>query len=126
MEEKNLRLLKVEIPLHLEGEGGFSCRGNHWTDKTLRKASSDLEDFDLPLCGITMDYNPWTLSIFTSVLYHIKRIEDADLNYPILLDPTGTIIDGWHRIAKAILKGDLTITARRLKVMPEVDSTYDD
>ena len=62
------------------------------------------------------------MSNFTWILYHIKRIEKADLNYPILLDPDGCIIDGWHRIAKAVLNEDLTIKAKRLQIMPEPDS----
>lgn len=122
MEEKNLRLFKVSIPKHLDGEGGWHQNKKHWSTKTLREASVNLEEFDIPLCAIDLDTSPWTMSNFLYILYHIKRIEDSDLNYPILQDPTGCIIDGWHRIAKAILNGDTTIKAKRLNVMPEYDS----
>ena len=39
--------------------------------------------------------------------------------------PSGFIADGWHRIAKAILRGDETIKCVRLKTMPEPDSIED-
>lgn len=40
-----------------------------------------------------------------------KRIKKADLDYPILLDKDGKIKDGYHRLAKAFLKGHKTIDA---------------
>ena len=62
---------------------------------------------------------PYTyVSLF---LYHAKRIEECDLKYPIILDPAGSIIDGWHRVVKAILKGKTEIKAFKLIVMPEPD-----
>jgi len=39
------------------------------------------------------------------------RIHDADLTYPIIVSKDGTIIDGYHRLAKAVLSGVKTIKA---------------
>lgn len=42
---------------------------------------------------------------------NIGRIRDADLSYPIFLTGKGQIIDGYHRVLKAIQKGEKTIKA---------------
>lgn len=84
----------------------------------LIKAAEDLEEFDLPLAGVNMNH-AICQSTLTSFLYHLKRVENADLKYPVIIDSVGYICDGWHRVAKAILEGKTTIKAKRLEVMPE-------
>lgn len=126
MEEIKLKIPPVEIPKHYEGEGGFNGGGKHWDSATLWEASKDLEEFDLPLIALNLDIQPWSITNFRWLLYHIKRIESCDLKYPVLLDPDGCIADGYHRIAKAILNGDLTIKAKRFSIMPEPDRTETD
>lgn len=58
-----------------------------------------------------------------NVLAHTRLILDADTSYPILLGPDGRVIDGMHRIARALLSGAPTLTAARLPVMPPPDYT---
>ena len=111
----------VQIPIHLDGEGGWEIDNKWWSTNTIRKSIIGLEEFELPLMGIDMSTLPWHLPNFTWILYHIKRIQKANLKHPIVLDPNGQIIDGWHRIAKAVLLGRESIKAVRLNVMPEVD-----
>lgn len=114
----------VEIPEHLEGAGGYNTEKNGWDDATLRDAAKGLEEFKLPLIGIDINNMPWRLSNIGSFLYHAKRVEECSLDYPIILGPLGEIIDGWHRIAKAILSGKETIKAVRLVQMPQPDETF--
>ena len=45
----------------------------------------------------------------------------ADLSYPIILGPTGNVLDGVHRVAKAMLAGQTTVRAVRLPAMPPPD-----
>ena len=84
----------------------------------LIKAAEDLEEFDLPLYAVNMNHAICQANL-TSFLFHLKRVEKADLSYPVILDSSGYICDGWHRVAKAILQGRTTIKAKRLLVMPE-------
>jgi hypothetical protein len=35
---------------------------------------------------------------------HIRRIEEADLSFPIILSASGAVMDGMHRCAKALLE----------------------
>lgn len=44
---------------------------------------------------------------------HMKRIQEADLSYPIILHPEGHIMDGYHRLCKAYMLGHTHIAAKR-------------
>ena len=56
-----------------------------------------------------------------NVVGHMALIEAADLNYPIILAANGDVMDGRHRVAKAILAGKATIEAVRFTNDPEPD-----
>jgi hypothetical protein len=53
-----------------------------------------------------------------SIAEHARDIHGADLSYPIILSPTGEVLDGWHRICKAFLLGLKEIDAVQLMAMP--------
>lgn len=55
---------------------------------------------------------------FRDFIAHIKLVNDADLSYPIILNENGALIDGKHRLAKAILEGRKTILAKRFVKEP--------
>jgi hypothetical protein len=52
------------------------------------------------------------------VLYHIARIEKSDLDYPIILSQHGVVMDGMHRIAKAVLFDVPYVKVRKFAVDP--------
>ncbi len=56
-----------------------------------------------------------------NVLLHMRLIEECDLSYPIILGADGRVMDGMHRVAKALLEGRLEIEARRFEQDPEPD-----
>jgi len=45
------------------------------------------------------------------VLQHLRLIEETDLAHPIILAADGRVMDGMHRVAKAVLEGRETIEA---------------
>jgi hypothetical protein len=45
------------------------------------------------------------------VVDHARLIEDVDVSYPIILGVDGRVMDGMHRVAKALLRGQSTIHA---------------
>jgi len=91
---------------------------NCYEVQELIRLAENLEEFDLPLYAINMNHAICQNTLY-SFLYHYKRVQKADLSYPVILDDKGYVCDGWHRIAKAILEGKTTIKAKRLLVMPE-------
>ncbi len=57
----------------------------------------------------------------SSMIEHMRLIIDADLDYPIILDQAGRVMDGMHRICKAVLHDIKQIPAVRFPVDPEPD-----
>ncbi len=57
------------------------------------------------------------------IFEHAKLIQEADLNYPIILAEDGRVMDGMHRVGKAFIQGQNTIYAVRFKEDPEPDYT---
>jgi hypothetical protein len=55
------------------------------------------------------------------VIEHVRLIEEVDMSFPIILGPDGRVMDGMHRIARAILEGRESIAAVRLHELPEPD-----
>jgi hypothetical protein len=49
------------------------------------------------------------------------RLIQVDLFYPIILGADGRVMDGMHRIARALLEGQLTIKAVQFTDEPEPD-----
>lgn len=56
-----------------------------------------------------------------AVVEHARLIADVDAEYPIILGPDGRVMDGMHRVARALLEDRVTIDAVRLPEMPEPD-----
>ena len=49
------------------------------------------------------------------------RIRDVDTSYPVIMDESGFIMDGWHRVMRAIADGKATIPAVRFAERPVED-----
>ena len=49
-----------------------------------------------------------------AVVGHARQIENADLSVPVILACDGQVLDGMHRLAKAVLGGRSSVPAQRL------------
>lgn len=56
-----------------------------------------------------------------SILEHMQLILACDLSYPVILAEDGRVMDGMHRVCKAILQGHEEIPAVRFLQTPEPD-----
>lgn len=56
-----------------------------------------------------------------SLLEHMKLIDDVDLSYPIILDRDGRVMDGMHRVCRAVRDGLDHVPAVRFEVTPDPD-----
>ena len=50
---------------------------------------------------------------------HSRKIERADYSHPIILGPGAGVLDGMHRLTKALIDGLSVIRAVRLESIPE-------
>jgi len=52
---------------------------------------------------------------------HLRLLGETDLTYPIILSRDGRVMDGMHRVVKALLQGRDAIAAVQFDVEPEPD-----
>ncbi len=113
-------MTKREKHSHLVPAG----HGYWWTDR-LWAAAADLPIQTVPIDSIAeFDMDCWFRGkgpTCREVAEHARRINAADLRYPVILSADGSLMDGGHRIAKAFLLGEQTIRARRFVTDPEPD-----
>jgi hypothetical protein len=48
-----------------------------------------------------------------AVVEHVKLIQEVDPTHPIILSVEGRVMDGMHRLARALLEGRTTVAAVR-------------
>jgi hypothetical protein len=56
-----------------------------------------------------------------SLLDHMRLIDEVDLSYPIILDRDGRVMDGMHRVCRAVRDGKKEVPAVRFSSNPEPD-----
>jgi hypothetical protein len=97
-----------------------------WDVDNLIVASSDLPIREVALNSIAdIDTDFWfkygPTPTVRRIIEHVRLIQEVDASYPIILGADGRVMDGMHRIARAILDGHLTIKAVRFVSEPEPD-----
>ena len=98
-----------------------------WDVDRLIELSKHLERRRLPLSEIReLDEPHWyshegDVPTCRSILEHVKLIQDVDRRFPIILSAEGRVIDGMHRVARAVLEGLDSIQAVQFAQDPEPD-----
>jgi hypothetical protein len=59
------------------------------------------------------------------IVRHCRRINEATSEYPIILNDDGTLMDGGHRLCRALLEGRDTIAAVQFPTMPPPDEVHE-
>lgn len=90
---------------------------NEWSVARLHSLSKDLPVMEIPLDHLNV-FNTYEKLTLREMVMHMKAVNDADLDYPVILDEDGDIMDGRHRIMKALLLGLPTIKAVRFDENP--------
>lgn len=96
-----------------------------WDVDRLIQLSSHLPRKSVPVGQIREFDEEWfgedERPTWRALLKHVRLIEEADLSYPIILSASGAVMDGMHRVAKAILEGRSGIEAVQFDEDPEPD-----
>ena len=98
-----------------------------WQTARLVEAAQGLPTKKLPLSSFeidSIDEDCWfegTKPTIRRVAEHARRIYEADLAYPLLLAPDGSLLDGGHRLAKSWLEGKTEVLVVQLETLPEPD-----
>lgn len=112
--------VKIEaVPVH---KNKFRDGSKCWAVTNLIEQAEDLPVFDLPLCCINLGSRVWEpIESAKGLAEHMKRVLAVDTSMPVILDDEGYIMDGWHRVARALLDGESTISAVRFEANPPAD-----
>jgi hypothetical protein len=97
-----------------------------WDVDRLVVLTKDLPVIQVPLSAIAeLDQPYWYDHGYAptcrSIAEHAKLIGEADLAFPIILSSDGGVMDGMHRVAKAVLEGRAFIAARQFADDPKPD-----
>lgn len=96
-----------------------------WYTERLWKKAEQFIPFEVEIASIKeLDQNCWFGShppTLREVLQHFERIQEADVAYPIILNYDGSLMDGGHRLCKALLAGHSKIKAVQFPSMPVPD-----
>lgn len=96
-----------------------------WHIETVWDAAKGLpvEQVQIDAIG-EIDEDCWflfTTPTVREVVEHARRMSEADLAIPVILASDGRVLDGMHRIAKALLDRQVSVPAQRLPSDPEPD-----
>lgn len=114
--------MRKQYRLRHEGSGLLA-----WDVDRLIRLTQGLEATPVPLAEIReLDEPCWyasgaDLPTCRSVADHMRLVQDADLGHPIIIGPEGRVMDGMHRVLKALLQGREFVLAYRLPALPEPD-----
>jgi hypothetical protein len=98
-----------------------------WDVDRLIELSRDLPTRRVSLESIwELDTNYWfddrgQRPTVRRVAEHMRLVEQVDLSFPVILGPDGRVMDGMHRIARALLQGHETVLAVQFESLPEPD-----
>lgn len=90
---------------------------HYWSVPRLFELARELPVMDVPLNHLSFYYTYEKLTL-REMVTHMKAVNAADLEKPIILDEDGELMDGRHRLMKAMLTGAETIKAVRFDENP--------
>jgi hypothetical protein len=105
------------------GEDGLDA----WDVDRLIELSQDFPVIEVALASIDeVDSNYWFGSGFgdptvRKVVEHMELMQEVDPTFPIILGVDGRVMDGMHRVARALLERRPTIRAVQFRVHPGPD-----
>lgn len=114
--------------------GRYGEHGNgvsrFWNIERIWQLAESLPEVEMPIDQIRgPDEVTWFgadhLPTCRSIAQHCRRINDADLSYPVILTEDNRVFDGMHRIAKCIMLGHKTVRAKKFVTNPEPDQTLE-
>lgn len=129
--EKGREVLETLIPElrenedeNLKNKSGYYKAGKFWKASTLWNATKNKVPQRVPNRYILQECT-WNIGTLQQFADEVKNVQEVSLDYPIILDMNGNIIDGAHRVVKAYLEGkDIDIVYIGDDEWPEPD--YDE
>lgn len=101
-------------------------KGGVWKTASLIEAALKLPIFQLDITKVSIEeVLRWKIVNLRDYLNHYRRVAQADLSSPLILRSDGYIMNGWHRVIKALFEGVKQLPAKKFQVDPEPDFKSD-
>jgi len=110
--------MEIEDFVKIEDDQMCKMGNQFWYIARLIFLSKDFEVMEIPLDHLNINFNYDDITLRDMVM-HMKAVRDCNLDYPIIMDEDGDVMDGRHRIMKSILEDKKTIKAVRFKKNPD-------
>ena len=100
-----------------------------WDVDNLIELSKKLNVIQFPISEIKeLDEPHWygednSIPTCRSIVEHMKLIHAVDLKFPVILSAEHSVMDGMHRVARALFEGHDTIKAKIFGKTPAPDFT---
>lgn len=108
----------MKIPAWHSPKEQMCTLGRHsWSVARLFEVARDLPVMIVPLDHLHL-YQTYEKLTLREMVMHMRAVNDADLDRPIILDADGELMDGRHRLMKAMLAGSETIKVVRFDENP--------
>lgn len=86
-----------------------------WKIQDLRKAVENEPIYQVPIAFIDLASHRFDDEDgLIGFAHHMKHVLDCDTSDPIIFDQWGRILDGRHRLVKALMEGKTTIPAKKI------------
>jgi hypothetical protein len=98
-----------------------------WDVDRLIQLSQNFKVHEIPVASITEIDSPYWFNderdkpTVRNMVDHFRLVQEVDMSYPIILNVDGRVMDGMHRVARALLAGKSTIKAVQFDQQPESD-----
>ena len=96
----------------------ISIQGRKYNVHAAIFAARDLPVQEMPLDQVYTAYCSPAEDTLRDFVAHCRMVNDADLAFPVLMNENGALIDGKHRLAKAMMLGEKTLKFRRFDTDP--------
>lgn len=128
MSQEPSQAAPIRRPKYGEHSQGVS---RYWFIERIWQLAEALPSEEIPISQIQgPDQVTWFseehLPTCRAIADHCRRINQADLSYPVILTEDYRVFDGMHRIAKCLMLGRETILAKRFSQNPEPDQVIQD
>ena len=125
MTDKSASVVNTSKIWEHPGRCVFKDGKKRWIISALWELAKDLPVQEMPMSALNTSNLCPKINVMASFVGHIKNVLDADMSFPIILDDEGWVMDGRHRVAKALLEGRETIKFVRFEVTPYPDFEVD-
>lgn len=114
-----------EVLDDLDGQT-FTDESKVWKVLRLIQLTQNFEVLELDIRGFNVSFLKPEINTMNGFVTHMRRVNAADTNCPVILDEDGYVMDGRHRIAKALLENHKVIKAVRFEKTPLPDYHKED